>query len=533
MSSVLKALRPGLLVVCGALALFAQDANPAGDSALTGWDTLSAAMEGQDETATISTLKTLPFDALDKEEALGWFRFALKRGLLQTCRVMLKSGLVLQAKDENGRSILMEAIGECWPTSAVEFLIDEVRIPVGIRTEWGESALSLALHREDFGMAQFLMGRGARPYPELWSGDLFNISNKRIRFMVDNIPLPSNADLNSWVPLTGRLADLDDPILFSRLVERGLDPQVVDVSGQTLLHVVGSPGAIRMLVGQYHLDVNARTNPDPLPTYGGTGNGMCLSHTPLSLAIQWRRHDCVATLLELGADAQAVDEGGRQPLHYAMQSTPEIVDLLLRHQASLRWMDKKGETPFQWALRDLKMTAPLLAAGEHLSDEDSSYAVRNSPPDVLVELRRTGGLDPLRRYPGIGSPLAYALKNRNQAAISALMPMGDLTNPLTDQGETALHLIVQNRFLPSTELAALISQMRCPVDAVNARGETALLLAVKKRRLDGIAALVARGSDPHLKDRSGRSPLDYALELQAKVPPHFLEDVDQTVAILQ
>lgn len=538
--SALKTLRIGLLLICGVLSLSAQDAPTAKPAPLDGWQAVSSAIEFSDEATALVALKSLPSSPMDQEAAGECFGAALKKGFVQVCRSILKSGLMMPQEvdgsphliEADGSTLLMDAVKEGFPPASLELLIKDLRVPVDARTDSGMTALRFALEKGDIRSIQLLISHGAKPDPECWNVSGREVPGALLHYMVDSHLFPFPEESRSRFGLTARLADMGDPAFFARVVARGLEPQVHDPSGRTLLHLLSSPAAIRMVVQIYHLDVNARTKPDPTPWCGTGWDGICRSHTPLELAIRSNRQDWVAVLLELGADVQAVDEGGDQPLHFAMGSTPEIVDLLLKHGASLQWKNKKGVTPLQMALCFPQMASHLLKTGVNLSDEDKAFAVREAPTEVLIPLLQSAEVDPFHPYPSIGSPLAYVLVNRNLAVITSFLPAGDLGNPLTDQGETALHLLVQNSSLFQKDLIALINRIECPVNAVNSRGETALLLAVKRGRRDGAAALIARGADTRIRDKEGKSPLDYALEIRAKIPPSYWAELDPIIALL-
>ena len=97
----------------------------------------------------------------------------------------------------------------------------------------------------------------------------------------------------------------------------------------------GQAEAARLLVEEYHADVNARRN-----------DGMTMLHEALNSA------DMITAkmLIQHGADINAQDPQGATPLHYAVfHGSEEMVRFLLQTGVNKTLKDEEGQTPSEYA----------------------------------------------------------------------------------------------------------------------------------------------------------------------------------------
>ncbi|MEO0649753.1 MAG: hypothetical protein AAFZ65_03635, partial [Planctomycetota bacterium] len=169
-------------------------------------------------------------------------------------------------------------------------------------------------------------------------------------------------------------------------------------------------------------------------------------------------------------------------------------------------MDRTAETLFD-AIDDGDIDATL----EHLKHARG-----------LLELRDEGGMTPLLR--------AAVGLTRDPALIAALLDAGADPRATTDDGETALHLLVDvegDSGFGDEPLLLLrpVVDAGCPLEARSADGLTALGLAVVHGTPDEVLAFVRLGADVHVRlpepfepeDLSGASLLAAALGSPEKV----------------
>lgn len=138
------------------------------------------------------------------------------------------------------------------------------------------------------------------------------------------------------------------------LLDRGADPDLPDLNGQTPLHY-----AVQCRYTEAMKDlIKAGANIE------ARNQEMC---TPLHKASQSRWSPVVQFLLANKADHGAKDLHGATPLHYTARSdgTCGETRMLIKAKADLNAMDKLGSTPLHWAAKfgQSHTVGALLSAG--------------------------------------------------------------------------------------------------------------------------------------------------------------------------
>ena len=98
-----------------------------------------------------------------------------------------------------------------------------------------------------------------------------------------------------------------------------------------------------------------------------------------------------------------------------------------------------------------------------------------------------------------------AIRNDNGAAVTGLLKRGFDANTRDEKGQPGLTIAMQERSMKAA--AALLEQPSINVNALNAAGESALMLAALKGELAGARLLLQRGAEVSLP---GWSPIHYA-----------------------
>jgi len=224
--------------------------------------------------------------------------------------------------------------------------------------------------------------------------------------------------------------------------------------------------------------------------------------TPLCCAVYGNNIDVARYLLETGADVNLACQ--TTPLHVA--STPEILELLLKHQPKI-CQDKSGRTIFHLAARRPDLINVLVThvypgtLGNHLI---ASY-------DVLGY-----------------SPLMYSLQSGDLDCIKALMKCITVPGALHGHtsryhgkllsGDNLLHLAVQLN-LKLVQMLVEDFDFKSIIDNQNrTTGETALHIALKAKRLDIAQYLVAQGACYDIKDTTRKTAQDLAGWYQLTIP---------------
>jgi ankyrin repeat protein len=86
----------------------------------------------------------------------------------------------------------------------------------------------------------------------------------------------------------------------------------------------------------------------------------CFGDTPLHIVCSWGDAEAVDTLIQAGADVNAIGEAKMTPLFSAvMGRSVDVVNLLLRAQADLAVENEDGNTALQYAQLLDNETAPI------------------------------------------------------------------------------------------------------------------------------------------------------------------------------
>lgn len=106
---------------------------------------------------------------------------------------------------------------------------------------------------------------------------------------------------------------------------------------------------------------------------------------------------------------------------------------------------------------------------------------------------------------GPAEDLLLAARRDDGHRTMLLLLRGADPNPRDERGRTPLHIVLQEE--SDKALASLLAHPGLDVNAVNAAGETPLMLAALKGRLDWVQTLAQRGA---AINREGWTPLHYA-----------------------
>jgi len=201
----------------------------------------------------------------------------------------------------------------------------------------------------------------------------------------------------------------------------------------------------------------------------------------------------VATVLcEVGVNPNAVSKYGQPPLYYAVESL-DATKLLLRH---------KVDPNAAGIDRDI----PLNVAACNWADHPRGNL------DVICALLEAGANPNVQDKNG-NTALHAALfaPKMDSDVIDALLDKRTNPNITNIEGQTALHVLASDPSHPDPYgmvTYALINAKANP-NAIDCNGKTPLHLAVAAGNASVVAQLVAHGANQHLKDNTGKIPLDY------------------------
>ncbi|WP_369134563.1 ankyrin repeat domain-containing protein [Modestobacter sp. I12A-02662] len=191
--------------------------------------------------------------------------------------------------------------------------------------------------------------------------------------------------------------------------------------------------------------------------------------TPLHQAVLARSDALVRLLVEAGADPAARTDGGRSPLHLALEHAPELV-------AVLRELGAPVDAASAAFLDDAEQLATALDGGAPLTDPSTdvdllSWAACGGATEA-VDLLLTRGAHP-------GAALHVAAAAGSAPVVHRLLGAGaavDVRDPAT--GRTPLHSAVASA--PDEQVLAMVRLLLgagADVDAVTQDGASALDIA--------------------------------------------------------
>ena len=201
----------------------------------------------------------------------------------------------------------------------------------------------------------------------------------------------------------------------------------------------------------------------------------CFGATPLHVAACHNHWEMVYLLLKLGADIGINAFNGSTPLHSAAAcGAVEVIDHLLYHGANLSAVDDSGLTALHYAVFN--------TTSSHLERKRLFKTQTNSGEQLqLVTFDRTGHL-------------AKFFTEENHVKNTDHYRWLD----------TLIHLIL----------------IGSSIDAVDIYGQTALHIAARNGLADAVNVLLQEKAKLEICDRSGKTPLEVAVENGIIVPTH-------------
>lgn len=275
--------------------------------------------------------------------------------------------------------------------------------------------------------------------------------------------------------------------------------------------------------------------------------------SPLSKAAAKGDLEEVRRLLVMGNEIDAADDGGWTALHWAAGSgNASVVRLLLENGGDSDPRNADRETPLHLAAKNgrIEVASLLLKYGANPSGEDaggrtpSSLAAEAGSTDMVKLLEAAGATD-VNAQAVIDTTLHKAAQSGTVGEVKALLAQKQDVNARDGQGRRPLHCAaIRGR----VDVARLLILAQADLNAADEAGQTPMHLAAAAKEddrdqlksektefgmemsivpFDGharvIELLIQEGANSMLLDHEGRTPLDYAIQVEHKAAIELLE----------
>ncbi len=285
------------------------------------------------------------------------------------------------------------------------------------------------------------------------------------------------------------------------LLENNLAPDSNDLNnkGFAAIHIATTAPHINVLAAllqSNHIDINLKT---AVVIKTETGNVIQRS-TASHWAVTMGYLDVLKLLKEKGADLSLTTSDTKTHLHLAAQAHKaseedrlEILNYLLENSAPIEEKTKYGSTALHFAslIGHLSITERLLEVGAN--------------PHALNQDWDT--------------PLHFAVqKMDNVPLIEVLINAGANLEARNIYGYTVLHCATLSddpeviQFIVHETKKRVSISIHQSVNAANLDGETPLMLAIQRKKVNAIKKVIALGANLQLKNSEGKTALDLAME---------------------
>lgn len=418
------------------------------------------------------------------------FSLALSLGYNDLVPLLIKGGADVNARNGQDMTLLHQAILKEDSKTAV-FLLNH-GADMNALTADQESPLQLAIHCRLPDVVDVLCTRGV------------------------SFSAPDNkGDCPLWSALESEQFEI-----ASVLVRHGVD---TDCWGpgpegclQTLLHRAideNKETAAQFLI-RSGCDLDSPRQPGP---QGQGGEEAKDKASPLHLCCQWGLRNVLHTLIDHGANVNAVDCDLKTPLHVAIENQhEEIIGILLCHPGiDLKIRDKSGNTPFAAALqvRNNKAAQNILErlpnAAEQMDQRGRNFLhlaiMRDDLESVLFLLSIHVDVNSRVHDVNQTPPLHLAAGSENEMLIRNLILAGARLNDRDATQKTALHVAAERGTIGA--VSALL-QNGADFDAVDGDGNNALHIAVREGHIAVVRELLTESElNAEVVNMKGRNPL--------------------------
>ncbi|XP_065583414.1 ankyrin-1-like [Artemia franciscana] len=442
---------------------------------------------------------------------------AVKIGRADLCKLLIKSGAELDATNAYGKTPLVTAIkdnnsnlveilldrganpncGECLHLAVQKGRADLCKLPIDKRKSsaeidamnaHGKTPLAIAIKANNLNLVEILLDRGADPN----YGECLHYAVEKGRVNICKLLIDFGAKLDAMN------AKKDTPLLIAIrnnnlelvifLLDRGANPNCGEC-----LHLIVQKGRADLC----KLLIKSGAELDAANAHG---------KTPLVTAIKANNLNLVEVLLDRGANPNC-----GECLHLAVQKgRADLCKLLIKSGAELDATNAHGKTPLVTAIKvnNLNLVEILLDRGANPNRGECLHlAVQKGRADLckllIDKMKSSAEIDAMNAHGK--TPLATAIKANNLNLVEILLDRGADPN----YGECLHHAVKKGR----VNICKLLIDFGAKLDAMNAKKDTPLLIAIRNNNLELVILLLDRGANPncgeclHLFVQKGRADL--------------------------
>ncbi|XP_046381864.2 E3 ubiquitin-protein ligase mind-bomb-like [Haliotis rufescens] len=243
----------------------------------------------------------------------------------------------------------------------------------------------------------------------------------------------------------------------------------------------------------------------------------------------YKGHADIATLLiSAKADLNKPDDDGDTPLHYAVSGEqPTLVGILLDAKARGDTKNNKGLTPIHLAVAKKNPSVECLKrlirskCDPNTQDEDG-----DTPLHDAIRTQNQHLLDPFLECAQLSMRLANSSGcNPFHEACTSLSGATEFPQALIQRDPKIVNVPMNNALTPIhiaafrsfVALAGVLVKAGCNVNARDDNGKTALHLAVQGCNLQIVQLLLESGAEINVQDKDGNSPL-HAAHMDSTLP---------------
>ncbi|KAJ3123096.1 hypothetical protein HK098_002219 [Nowakowskiella sp. JEL0407] len=241
-----------------------------------------------------------------------------------------------------------------------------------------------------------------------------------------------------------------------------------------------------------------------------------IGRTSIYLAVERCDADVLDCLIAGGAEVNISDGNGETPLHVAAaRGNFDAVCVLLGKSANVNALNFAKESPLHHAVRggNVSCVKKLIEKGsivnaESISLKTALHEASEKGRDDIVELLCTNGASLDKQDINHLAPIHYAIASRKLACVSKLIQLESNCRLTNKEGETVMHLCVQNDNLE--HIKSFIAK-GVDVNSVDCKNQSALYVAAKLSKWDTVNFLLKLGANPNVRSYSGRICLHFAV----------------------